>query len=519
MKEFILSNSEAQQVDRYAIDILGISGTELMRKAGGFVSLKVKRILKDVPNSRVDIFCGTGNNGGDGFVAACDLYDWGANVFVWVVGDSSKIKDDTLVFYRRCIEKGVSVQSLKNDADLSSLQCLGETDMIVDGLIGTGFHGEIHGMMAEVIRIINDSKSPVLSIDIPSGVSGDTGQIGNLVINAKWTVTMGFLKRGLLFYPGTKYAGEVFVVDLNYPKKSFEVLKMETFLIGSHQVKSFLPPIPEDTYKHRQGKVLVIAGSPGMTGAATLTATAAMRGGAGLVIVATPESLNPILEVKLTEALTYPVMESQNHTFYIDSFEAIKEKIVWSDVVVFGPGVSVASEVIEFGTHLLSQTEKPLIVDADGLRVFQKNLNLINRVNDIILTPHHGEFSMMTGLPVSLIKERTIDVVREFVSQHPCTLVLKGAPTVIVAKDGTVAVNPTGNPALATGGTGDILTGLISAFRAQGVESFDAAMSAVFIHGAAGDLGRKKYGIRSFIASDLFEFIPKILKQMERIQK
>jgi len=516
MKEFVLNNHESMLVDRFTIDKLGVSGQELMRKAGGFVSLKSKKILKDVPNSRVDIFCGIGNNGGDGFVVAGDLFDWGANVFCWLLGDDKKIKGDATFFYRQCLEKGIPIHKIATEKDIPELDELSETELIIDAIFGTGFTGTIPEIISKVIRKINESNQPVLSVDIPSGVNGDTGKIGNCAVKADWTVTMGFLKRGLLFYPGKRNAGEVFVVDLNYPKKSFEILPNETFLISKNQVKNSLPVIPEDTFKHRQGKALIIAGSPGMTGAATLAGIAALRGGAGLVVVAIPESLNPIMEVKLTEAITIPVPESINHAFNIDSLDSLKTRIEWSDVVAFGPGVSVHPEVIDFGKKLLAVVKKPMIVDADGLYIFKNNLNQIREFGDLILTPHHGEFSMMTGIPVQEITERAIDVAREFAMKYSCTLVLKGAPTVIANRDGAVAINPTGNAALATGGTGDVLTGLIAAFRAQGIPSFDASVTAVTIHGAAGDLGKIRYGIRSFIASDLFEFIPKVLIKLER---
>ncbi|PIS30781.1 MAG: bifunctional ADP-dependent NAD(P)H-hydrate dehydratase/NAD(P)H-hydrate epimerase [Candidatus Marinimicrobia bacterium CG08_land_8_20_14_0_20_45_22] len=517
MKEFVLNNQESHQINRFAIEKLGISGRELMWKAGGFVSLKAKKILKDVPNSRIDFFCGVGNNGGDGFAAAGNLSDWGANVFCWLLGDDEKIKGDAAFFYDQCINKGVPIRKIATNEDILELDELAETELIVDAIFGTGFKGDIPEIISKVIQKISESNQPVLSVDIPSGVNGDTGQVGNCAVNADWTITMGFLKRGLLFYPGKKYAGEVFVVDLNYPKKSFEIFPNETFLISRNQVKNILPLIPEDTYKHRQGKALIIAGSPGMTGAATLAGMATLRGGAGLVVVAVPESLNPIMEVKLTEAMTIPVPESSDHTFNVSSLDSLKARIEWSDVVAFGPGVSTHSEVIEFGKKLLVASKKPLIVDADGLRIFKDDLDQIRKIDDLILTPHHGEFSMITGIPVQKIAERTIDIARQFAMKYSCTLVLKGAPTVIADRNGAVAINPTGNAALATGGTGDVLTGLITAFRAQGISSFDASIAAVSIHGTAGDLGKIRYGTRSFIAGDLFEFIPKVLKKLERL--
>lgn len=516
MKEYILTNNEAHLVDQYAINNLGISGLTLMKRAGDYASLRAKEILKSVSNSKVEIFCGTGNNGGDGFVVATNLAEWGASVTIWIVGNSSKIKGDALHFYKRCQQMNLDIRCLENEDELKQLNIKGP-DLIVDALLGTGFKGAVRGPMSEVIEVINNSNQPVLSIDIPSGIDGDTGQIGGKAVKASVTVTMGFFKRGLLFHPGKKYSGKVYLADLGYPEEAFKVLDDETFLIRRQDVEEILPLIQDDTYKHRQGKVLIFAGSPGMTGAATLTSKAAMRGGAGLVVTAIPESLNTILEVKLTEALTLPLPESLSHTFCESSLETAKERIDWSDVVVFGPGVSDCEKVKKFGTSLIDKYSKPFIIDADGLKIFRDNLELIKQTEDVTITPHYGEFSFITGIPIDKIKANAVDTAREFVEKYPCTLVLKGSPTIVVSRNGTVAVNSTGGPALATGGTGDVLTGLIAAFRSQGMNSFESSIVAVFIHGAAGDLGAKELGIRGFVAGNLLKYIPIVLKDFDKV--
>ncbi len=517
MQELILSNAEAAAVDRFAIDELKIAGTELMARAGKFVALKAKKLIREVPNSRIDIFCGTGNNGGDGFVAARHLMEWGANCIVWIIGDPEKISGDARLFYEKCRQLNQNFRIARTKSELDQYFDLEESDLVIDAMLGTGFRGAVRGITAEAIRLINKVSLPVIAVDLPSGVNGDTGQVEGDAIQAVLTVTMGFLKRGLLFFPGKRYAGEIAVVDLGYPRRAFSVLSEKTFLIGKSDVKKCIPPIFGDTYKHRQGKILILAGSPGMTGAATLCALGAMRSGAGLVVNAIPQSLNTIMEIKLTEALTLPLPESDHQTFCHASLKAAESRLNWSDVVVFGPGVSDQEAVGEFGRELLETCRKPLIVDADGLRIFRNNLELIRKVEDLIITPHHGEFALMAGLDPDQINRNVIDVAREFVRNYPCTLVLKGAPSIVVSADGLVAVNSTGNPALATGGTGDVLTGIIAAFRAQNMSSFDAAMTAVSIHGLAGDWGRKKLGVRALIAGDLLEFLPMILRRIDKV--
>ncbi|MDD5229842.1 MAG: NAD(P)H-hydrate dehydratase [Candidatus Marinimicrobia bacterium] len=517
MNELILTNAEAATVDRYAIDELKIAGTQLMFRAGSFVAQRAKKMVQDVPNSRIDIFCGTGNNGGDGFVAAAQLTEWGANCVIWLIGEPEKIKGDALHFYQKCEENKPTIRLIKTLSDLESYHDLQESDLIIDAMLGTGFRGEVRGVLADAIRLINKTNLPVIAVDIPSGVNGDTGEVNGEAVKATCTVTMGFLKRGLLFFPGKRYAGEIAVVDLGFPRKAFNVLGENTYLISKQDVKKVIPPIAEDTYKHRQGKVLIIAGSPGMTGAATLCALGAMRSGAGLVVSAIPQSLNPIMEVKLTEALTAPVPESPQQTLCLESLPALGTRLEWSDVVVFGPGVSDNSAVQEFGRKLIKECHKPLIIDADGLRIFHNNLELIRTIDDLIITPHHGEFAMMTGVAIETVNRNVIDVARDFVRNYPCTLVLKGAPSVVVSSSGVVAVNSTGNPALATGGTGDVLTGIIAAFRAQGLDSYNAALAGTSIHGLAGDWARKKLGVRALIASDLLDYLPMILRRLDKV--
>jgi len=519
MKEYILSNTEAKQVDQHTIHELGIPGIELMRKAGNFVSLKAKKILKDVPGSRIDIFCGTGNNGGDGFVAACDLWEWGADIRVWIIGDPVKISGDAKHFYQQCQQAEIRIQAIQKSEQLELIDRLPEADLIIDGLLGTGLRGEVRGLIRTIIETINQARRPVLAIDIPSGILGDTGQVGGLAVRAIKTVTMGFLKRGLLFSPGREYAGEVVLADLGYPARSYTVLETETSLIRKEEVHGMLPPIARDTYKHRRGKVLLCAGSAGMTGAAILAAQGASRSGAGLVVAAIPASLNPILETQLTEVLTLPVDESEQQTFSADSLVQVKERLEWCDVVALGPGLSDDPEALAFSIRLLRQSKnKRVIIDADGLHALPQNMELLEQLEEVVLTPHYGEFAQLAGTSIAAVRENPIEAARQFVRQHAVTLVLKGAPSIVVAKDLTTAVNSSGNPALASGGSGDVLTGMIAAFLAQGMPAYEAACSAVFLHGTAADLGRMDLGIRGFVASDLIEYLPRVLKEYDRLR-
>lgn len=521
MREYILSNEEARRIDDYVMKKLGVSGTELMRCAGKAVALKAKEVLKDVPGSRVDVFCGTGNNGGDGFVAALNLYDWGAIVYIWVLGAVEKIRGDALHFYEKCREYKLNIHHILQKEDLEFVHNIFESDLIIDAIFGTGFRGGINEPQLSVVRMINDSRRPVVSVDIPSGVNGDTGEVVDVAVRAEATVTMGFLKRGLLLYPGKKYVGELTVVDIGYPEEAFEILREKVYLLHDNEVRDLIPPISGDTYKHRQGKILVFAGSVGMTGAAALVCNAAMRTGAGLVVSAIPRSLNDIMEVKLTEVLTLPVEESPDRTFCIESLdERVLEKIEWSDVVVFGPGVSFSQGVTEFAIKLFKKCRnKPMVIDADGLKVFGDRPDLLKELKNVILTPHLGEFSFITGKAIDEIKKSIVDTGRAFAKEHECILVLKGAPTILFNSDGEVVFNSTGNPGLATGGTGDVLTGIIASFVAQGMDGWSAAKAGVFLHGYSADRIVEKLSMRGLVAGDIIKVLPEVLKQFERVDR
>ncbi len=521
MKEYVLSNAEAKRVDDYTINNLGISGRQLMETAGKFVTIKSKIFLKHVPGSRIDVFCGTGNNGGDGFVAAAELQDMGAFVKVWIIGDESKISEDAKYFLEKCKKEYVVIETLHNEEDFQKLEKLHETDLIIDALLGTGIKGEVKGLMKTAINLINNMKHPVkhpvLAVDIPSGINGDTGRISGVAVKAMKTVTMGFLKRGLLYNDGPRHAGQIILADLKYPDESFSVLDSETYYFHKYDLVKLFPDIRYDTYKHQMGKVLVIGGSKGMTGAAYMASMGAQRSGAGLVVCAIPSSLNDIMEIKLNEVMSLPVSESANQTFCPKSLAELKERIDWADAIVFGPGLSTDEEAVKFGKELIRSVNKPIVIDADGLSVFHNNLDLLKSKNNVIVTPHVGEFAKLIGFDPEEIRIDRIKYAKEFVKENGCQLLLKGAHSISINTNLETAVNSTGNPGMATGGSGDILNGVIAAFIAQGMSTFNSVNAAMALHGYAADMASRKVGIRGLIATDLLKYIPVVLKEFDNI--
>jgi len=518
MKEYILSNQEAQEIDDYTMGELGVSGADLMRKAGNYVALKAKKTLTQIPGSRIDIFCGTGNNGGDGFVAGEKLIEWGAHVHLWVVGKDEDIEGEALHYYQQTTDnQPIEVSFLLNQKSLQEIDNLHGSDLIIDALLGTGLKGEVRGIYTDIIKKINDNERPVISVDIPSGINGNTGKKGGIAVEADETVTMEFLKRGLLYNDGPTYCGEVVIADLQYPDESYEILDNKVWLFHQEHIPEKLPAIPFDTYKHRRGKILSFVGSEGMSGAGILVSKAALRTGSGLVVNAVPESINYVFENQVTEALSFPLPESQNKTLCKESFEASQEKIDWSNVIVFGPGVGEFEEVLEFGKELIKETNQQFVIDADGLKVFKDDLALLHKLDNPVLTPHPGELAYITGESVSEVKDDIIEFGNDFVEEYNCTLVIKGPHTLTISPH-DAAVNATGNPGLATGGTGDVLTGIIASLIGQNLSPFDAAATAVSIHGTAADKAVKDLGFRGLIAQDLLKYIPKVLQQYDEIK-
>ena len=508
----ILSIDEARSVDRHTSKELGIQSETLMRNAGNAVAEKVKKMLAVDSGIRVLLLCGKGNNGGDGYAAAELLVSWGFDCFIYSSVAQNQISGEAKTFHDRCAESGLEITYELKSSDIS----LSDFDLILDGLLGTGIKGQVRPDTAEWIYAINESNVPILSIDIPSGVNGDSGQISGSAVKADITVTLGFLKQGIVLEPGASLAGEITVADIGYPEEAFDKLKTDKKLINHTLAKqSLTPPLP-DTYKHRQGKVLVIAGSIGFTGACCLTSNGALRTGAGLVIAAVPASLNIIYESKLTEVITAPLSDGGSGHFRLDDFAILEEKLEWCDTLIIGPGLGTDNESLDFAKAVLDKCSKPILIDADALRLFHGNLDLFGKLkSDFVITPHHGEAAQLLNVEKEVVAFDPFGFALEVSSKIGGTIVLKGAPT-LVATDNSITANITGHQGLATGGSGDVLSGIIGSLMAQGLKPSDAAKLGALIHGEAADHLLDTHGYRGLIAEDLLDEIPTIISQYER---
>jgi len=511
--EVILTVDEMRQADAIAIRELGIHGLILMENAGLKAAQVIQSVYGPVAGLRIGIFCGKGNNGGDGFVIGRHLSRMGADVTFWLTGKKQDVKGDAAVNLKIADQLGLPIFELE---DWDATTGLLEYDLLVDALLGTGLKGEVKGIYAEIIRSLNRFDGPVVAVDTPSGLDCDRGEPLGLCVDADVTVTMGNVKQGMLFYPGRSFVGALYVADLGVPDHVFERIGSRKFLLDLDDYSTLLPARPPDAYKNTFGKVLVLAGSTGLTGAAAMASLSALRSGAGMVILGCPKSLNPIFEEKLTEVMTTPLPETDAGSISLDAYEALEGPFRWAHVLALGPGMSTHPDTKMFVQRVLAEQQKPMVIDADGLNNLADHTGLLARYPaELVLTPHAGELSRLTGLSTDEILENRIQVVREYAGKWGVVLLLKGAPTVIGTPEGDIFLNPSGNAGMATAGSGDVLTGLIAGFLAQGLAAKDAAVLGAFVHGLAGDLAAAELGQRGMTAGDIMDAVPQVLVDLE----
>lgn len=506
----VFTAKEMAGVDSYAINDLGIPGLILMENAGRGVADIARQMLKQPNGKLVHIYCGAGNNGGDGYVVARHLFNHGARVRVLILAAAEKIAGDARVNLDVLQSMGRPVEFITNLPPIDE-----KPDLIIDAMLGTGVKGALRGLYAQAADAINAAGCPILAVDIPSGVNADTGRVAGPAVHAAITATMAAPKRGLLFSPGRECVGRLEIIDISMPPSVIEKLDSKVSLVDAAFVKNTLPRRAADAFKNRVGLVQVIAGATGFTGAAFLASTAVMRSGAGLSYLAVPKSLNAILENKLTEVITLPIDDKETGCFSKANAPALFDHLQDKDVVALGPGIGRALQTGALVHELLTSMDKPLVLDADGLNLCAGHTELIEHyAGDVILTPHVGELSRLTGLSTHDIIGDPIACARRYAQQWRCCIVLKGAPTVIAAPSGRVYINSTGNAGMATAGSGDVLTGIVAGLRAQGMTAEYAAVAGVYVHGLAGDLAAAEHGMMGMTAGDILQKTPGALKRL-----
>jgi ADP-dependent NAD(P)H-hydrate dehydratase / NAD(P)H-hydrate epimerase len=519
----LLTAEEMRLLDRATIETGHATGVELMERAGAGVVEAMERRYGSLLGHRVLVLCGTGNNGGDGLVAARWLRARGAEVHVGLLGDAARVQGDTLHQLARLTEEGQTVQRVASEADLERLLAARDQwDCALDALLGTGARGAPEGIVAagvQALRRLDDGGTRVVAVDLPTGVNADTGEIARRAVRADLTVTFGEPKRGHFLYPGRAFAGALEVVDIGLARDALDLAATPVHLATAGAMAALLPARDPRAHKTSVGRVLMVGGSVGLTGALALAARAATRAGAGYVQAALPSSVNDVLAVKLTEQMTIPLPETAERTLSMAALEPLLARVASADAVGLGSGLSRHREAAELARRVAAESERPLVLDADGLNAFQGHTDAIARGRaERVLTPHLGEMERLTGIEPAALEARRIDAAREWAQRWRCVLVLKGAPTVTAAADGGATVNPTGNPGLATAGTGDVLTGVIAALLAQGLRPYDAARLGVYVHGMAGDIAAGEKGQQGMNASDVLESLPSALLALARLR-
>ena len=494
-------------------------GLTLMERAGWGIFAALRQHCAHLRGRPILIFCGRGNNGGDGLVVARLLFESGHLPHVLLLAEPDELSPDAAVQYRRFTELGGPARIVRDDEELVAIvkqELRGaqrHAPLLVDALLGTGSRGAPRGLAASAVALIErlreERGGEVLAIDLPTGVNADTGEVVGGAVRAHVTVTLAYLKVGFLFHPARSHLGRVRLVDIGIPHSVEEDVGLPLELLTREAVRELLPSRPPDAHKGRVGKILIVGGSPGLSGAPAMAARAATRCGAGLVTVALPEGLNTALEAKLDEVMTYPCPQTATGGLSREGQDAILERAKDTDVWILGPGLGREEASLDLVRNLVARLPGPMVLDADAL--FALATGERRRPVEApppVLTPHPGEMARLLRANSAGLGAPPWELAPRFAQERGCVLVLKGAPTVVAAPDGRTWVNPTGNAGLASGGSGDVLSGVIGALLGQGVNPVDAARAGVFLHGYAADLGAARKGVAGLVPPDVIEALP-----------
>lgn len=498
-----------RKLDLRASRECGIPSLTLMENAGARTRARLIDQYGPANQLKVLVAAGNGNNGGDGLVTARLLLNDGVSVSVYLASGEEELKEDAVVNLKKFRETGGTVLSGAKDKGRLLEKLAGDSNLIVDALFGTGLSRPITGEMARIIRVINGSGKKTASLDIPSGVSSDSGEILGEAVRADCTITYAYPKWGHFLFPGAELTGRLFIEEIGIPESLAKEAGLNAELIDLPYARGVFPPLRKrDSHKGTFGHLLVIAGSRGYRGAGALCCRAALRSGAGLVTWAMPESLNGP-EGYVPEAMTLPLPETGEGSL---SLRAESEILAFSarvDAAIIGPGLSTRPETSALVRKLIAGLQCPLVVDADGMSALSEEPDVLKKASGpVLVTPHPGEMGRLLGLDVPSVVKKRKDLPLQTAKRFGCGVLLKGAYTILGFPDGSVFINSTGNPGMATAGSGDVLSGILGAFLAQKQPFKEAACAGVFLHGLAGDLARREKGEMGLIAGDLVEKIP-----------
>ncbi|WP_293686952.1 NAD(P)H-hydrate dehydratase [uncultured Phascolarctobacterium sp.] len=510
----LVTAKEMKALDVQAQNDYAMPGILLMDNAAQAVAEAVHEALTALEGERVVIFCGGGNNGGDGLGAARWLQSYGVSVRAFIVGAAlDAVQGDAAMELAMFTKAGGRVEALSTEDDwvLAELAA-SKADVLVDALLGTGFHGELEGDVLRACELLNKSEKYILAVDVPTGVNADNGAVSENAVRADHTVTMALVKTGLLLYPGREYCGDIELADISMPVKLVEEYQSDKYRLTDEIVRELLPLRKANAHKGDAGRVVICAGSPGYTGAAALASDAAVKAGAGLVSLYTPLSSRDVLAIKLTEVMVHGLLERMPGILGGGAASDVASSAEAADVLAIGPGLGTSESTQEAVRTILQKITTPVVIDADALTALAGHTEILAAMQaQKVLTPHPGEMARLTGLEIAEIEADRINIAKKYAEQWQAIVVLKGAPTVIGCPNGTVYVNSTGNSSLATGGSGDVLTGIIAGLAAQEISLQEAAICGVYLHGLAAELTGIDIGLA---AGELAALLPQAREQV-----
>ncbi len=507
---YLVTADEMREMDRLAIESLGLPGRLLMESAGRGATDFFFEIFPDCPGKRVGIVAGRGNNGGDGFVMARYLAEKGVRVTVFLLSKSTDVKGDAATNLKLLAPLGIPVVELPDTETFSKhITSFRHQGIWIDAILGTGLNAEVKAYFKIVITFINDSGSPVFCVDIPSGLNADTGQAMGACIRGTATATFAFPKIGHINHPGAVFTGKLKVVDIGIPGFISRRVGPKQHLVTMKIARQGLVERPSDTHKGRTGHLLIVGGSPGKTGAVAMAAVSALRAGAGLVTAGVAETLAPVMETLSVEAMTCPLADEGLGILGIAASKGLIEQLPEKKCLAIGPGLGTAPGTENLLAILLPEIQVPMVLDADALNCLSRWPELLKSLSvPAVVTPHPGEMARLVQTDTRAVQKDRVTCARKFAETFCCHVVLKGAGTVIAHPDGSAYINPTGNAGMATGGMGDVLTGLIAGFIAQGASAETACRAGVYLHGAAADRLAEEKGPVGFLASEVMHAIP-----------
>jgi ADP-dependent NAD(P)H-hydrate dehydratase / NAD(P)H-hydrate epimerase len=514
---FVAGQKDMQKMDQYTIEKLGLPGAVLMENAGARVVEEISQYTTD-KNTRVIVLAGGGNNGGDGFVIARRLFDNGLSPKLWLLVDPERIKGDAKIHSDVYIKRGLPLFQLKEDNLQTLRDELNQADIIIDAILGTGVDGPVRQPLHDVISLINTyaGKKTIISVDIPSGVGSENGKVEGVAIKADMTITFVFPKKGFFLSDGPQYVGKWKAVDISVPPSIVEELGLEMPRLITEEIAIASVPVrPKHGHKGTFGHALILGGSLQFVGAPIFSAKSALHSGAGLVTLAVPGTIYPMVAAQNPESLLLPLPAENGH-FSDEAIHTISPMLHQFDTVAVGPGMSRFQEGEAWMKSLFSHlTNQPVVIDADALFLLRNQLDVLDNYKGIvIMTPHPGEMAKLLNKTVQEVEENRLEIASDFAKEHSIYLLLKGHRSVIATPTGELYINPYGHDALGKGGSGDILTGLIASFLAQGASSLHALISASFLHARAGEEKAKvlsHYGVMPF---DIIEGVKKLLNKM-----